>query len=183
MNYKLKHSLPHKDNNYLFSILKSRGIGDVETYLNPTINLLLDPQLLNNIERGAEELYSCLEANEEIFLQVDSDADGYTSAAILYNYIKRFEPKAKITIRFHEGKQHGVIPSTVPDNTSLVLLPDSGSNQFEEHRELAERGISVLVIDHHLADHESEDAIIINNQLSPLYSNKSLCGAGVVYKF
>ena len=71
MNYKLKHSLPHKDNNYLFSILKSRGIGDVETYLNPTINLLLDPQLLNNIERGAEELYSCLLKGQKIFLQVD----------------------------------------------------------------------------------------------------------------
>lgn len=183
MNYKLKNNLPHKDENYLGSILKSRGIGDVETYLHPTKDLLLDPQLLNNIELGVETLYGCLIAGSQIFLQVDSDADGYTSAAILYNYIMRFDPNARITLRFHEGKQHGIIPSTVPDKISLVLLPDSGSNQFEEHKELAERGIVTLVIDHHLADKESEDAIIINNQLSPQYSNKSLCGAGVVYKF
>lgn len=183
MNYKLKHDLPHKDDDYLGSILKSRGIGDVETYLHPTKDLLLDPQLLNNIEMGVEALHHFLKNNGKLFLQVDSDTDGYTSAAILYNYIKRVDPNADIILRFHEGKQHGVIPHTVPSSVDLVLLPDSGSNQFEEHLELNKRGIVTLVIDHHLADKESENAIIINNQLSPLYPNKSLCGAGVVYKF
>ena len=71
MNYKLKHALPHQDSDYLASILKSRGIGDVETYLHPTKDLLLDPQLLNNIELGVETLYNCLKTNGRIFLQVD----------------------------------------------------------------------------------------------------------------
>ena len=183
MNYKLKHNLPHKDDNYLSSILKSRGIGDVTTYLNPTRNLLLDPQMLNNIELGVELLHRHLDSGSHIFLQVDSDTDGYTSSAILYNYIMKVCPTANITYRFHEGKQHGVIVDTVPEDIALVILPDSSSNQYEEHRLLKERGMDVLVIDHHLADRESEDAIVINNQLSPLYANKSLCGAGVVYKF
>lgn len=183
MNYKLKSPLPNKDEDYVRTILQSRGIGDVKTYLNPSKNLLLDPQLLNNIEKGVETLYLHLKQNLPIFIQVDSDTDGYTSAAILYNYIKKVNSNALLTIRFHEGKQHGVIVDTVPENTSLVILPDSGSNQFEEHRQLKERGITTLVIDHHLTDRESEDAIVINNQLSSLYPNKSLCGAGVVYKF
>ena len=183
MNYKLKHNLPHKDDNYLGSILKSRGIGDVTTYLNPTRNLLLDPQMLNNIELGVELLHRHLDSGSHIFLQVDSDTDGYTSSAILYNYIMKVCPTANITYRFHEGKQHGVIVDTVPEDIALVILPDSSSNQYEEHRLLKERGMDVLVIDHHLADRESEDAVVINNQLSPLYANKSLCGAGVVYKF
>ena len=183
MNYKLKHNLPHKDDNYLSSILKSRGIGDVTTYLNPTRNLLLDPQMLNNIELGVELLHRHLDSGSHIFLQVDSDTDGYTSSAILYNYIMKVCPTANITYRFHEGKQHGVIVDTVPEDVALVILPDSSSNQYEEHRLLKERGMYVLVIDHHLADRESEDAVVINNQLSPLYANKSLCGAGVVYKF
>ena len=183
MNYKLKHNLPHKDDNYLGSILKSRGIGDITTYLNPTRNLLLDPQMLNNIELGVELLHRHLDSGSHIFLQVDSDTDGYTSSAILYNYIMKVCPTANITYRFHEGKQHGVIVDTVPEDIALVILPDSSSNQYEEHRLLKERGIDVLVIDHHLADRESENAVVINNQLSPLYANKSLCGAGVVYKF
>lgn len=183
MNYKLKHNLPHKDDNYLGSILRSRGIGDIATYLNPTRNLLLDPQMLNNIELGVELLHRHLDSGSHIFLQVDSDTDGYTSSAILYNYIMKVCPTANITYRFHEGKQHGIIVDTVPEEIALVILPDSSSNQYEEHRLLKERGIDVLVIDHHLADRESENAIVINNQLSPLYANKSLCGAGVVYKF
>lgn len=183
MNYKLKHNLPHKDKDYLGSVLRSRGIGDIKTYLNPTKDLLLDPQLLNNIEKGAELLYTHLKKNSHIFLVVDSDTDGYTSAAVLYNYIKKIKSDANITYYFHTGKQHGVVVDSVPEDIELVILPDSGSNQYEEHKELKRRGIDVLVIDHHLADKESEDAIVINNQLSSLYPNKSLCGAGVVYKF
>ena len=45
-------------------------------------------------------------------------------------------------------------------------------------------GTSVLVLDHHITDTElSENAVIINNQLSPNYKNKELTGAGVVYQF
>ena len=185
MNYKLKYDepLPHKDDDYLASILKKRGIGDVETYLNPTRNLQLDPQLLNNMEIGVELLYKHLKNNSKIFLQVDSDTDGYTSAAVLYNYIMRVKPDANVVYRFHEGKQHGVIVDTVPEDTTLVLLPDSSSNEYEKHEALSEMGIDVLVIDHHHADKESEFAVVINNQLSPLYDNKTLSGAGVVYKF
>lgn len=57
------------------------------------------------------------------------------------------------------------------------------SNDYKEHKILKERGTDVLVLDHHDADGgESEDAIVVNNQLCD-YPNKSLCGAAVVYKF
>lgn len=42
-------------------------------------------------------------------------------------------------------------------------MPDAGSNDYEQHKELKEKGIDVLVIDHHEADKVSEDACIINN--------------------
>jgi single-stranded-DNA-specific exonuclease len=64
----------------------------------------------------------------------------------------------------------------------LVIAPDSSSNQYEEHQELAEKGIDVLVIDHHEADHYSEYACVINNQMCD-YPTKTLSGAGVMYKF
>ena len=56
------------------------------------------------------------------------------------------------------------------------------SNDYEYHKYLDDRGISTLVLDHHLADHISENAIIINNQLSD-YPNKELSGVGVVWQF
>lgn len=56
------------------------------------------------------------------------------------------------------------------------------SNDYEVHKALAEKGVDVLVLDHHEANHYSEYACVINNQMCD-YPTKSLSGAGVVYKF
>jgi single-stranded-DNA-specific exonuclease len=74
------------------------------------------------------------------------------------------------------------MPDTIPEDVKLVIAPDSSSNDYEEHKLLAERGVDVLVIDHHEADAISEYACVINNQLCD-YPTKSLSGVGMVYKF
>ena len=56
------------------------------------------------------------------------------------------------------------------------------SNDYEQHEELHNRGIDVLVLDHHEAEKYSEYACVINNQMCD-YPTKALSGAGVVYKF
>lgn len=87
-----------------------------------------------------------------------------------------------ISYRIHDGKEHGIIVETIPEDVQLVVVPDAGSNDYEQHKQLKEKGIDVLVIDHHEADKVSKDACIINNQLSE-YPNKYLSGVGIVYKF
>jgi single-stranded-DNA-specific exonuclease len=87
-----------------------------------------------------------------------------------------------IYYRIHTGKQHGIILDTIPKDVKLVIAPDSSSNDYDEHKALYERGVDVLVIDHHEADTISEYACIINNQLCD-YPTKSLSGVGMVYKF
>lgn len=111
-----------------------------------------------------------------------SDMDGYMSSSMLYNYIKILYPDADIQWHVHEGKQHGVILDYVPKDCALAIYPDAGSNNYKEHKVLKEMGIDVLVIDHHECEYESEDAIVINNQIGN-YPNKHLSGGGVVYKF
>ena len=44
-------------------------------------------------------------------------------------------------------------------------------------------GIDIIVLDHHEAEHESEDAIVVNNQMSDNYPNKSISGVGIVWQF
>ena len=68
-------------------------------------------------------------------------------------------------------------------NENLIVLPDSSSNDYEQHKELMDRGYRILVLDHHEASKYSDNAIVINNQLSEHYENKCLSGVGVVYKF
>ena len=134
---------------------------------------------------GVKMLARHIADNDLIMFQVDSDCDGDTSSAALLNYLYCLFPayvQSKIIYRFHEGKEHGIIEETVPEGVKLVVAPDSSSNDYEVHKKLKERGIDVLVIDHHEAEKVSDNAVVINNQLCD-YPTKSLSGVGMVYKF
>ena len=124
-------------------------------------------------------------------LVVDCDVDGYTSAAILYQYIKTIKPEAKIDYFLHSGKQHGLedLCDEIIDKNihyTLCLMPDAGSNDYDFIEKLGEFGTPTLVLDHHIIEDTtkiSDWSIIINNQNSPKYKNKDLSGAGVTYQF
>ena len=168
-------------------VLTNRGIAlaEIEHYLHTTDDDILDPKKIKNIQQGAQMLIKHISQSDDVLIQVDSDCDGFTSAATLINYLNCLFPgfvQNHIKYRIHTGKQHGIIPDTVPKGAKLVIAPDSSSNDYDEHKLLAEMGIDVLVIDHHEAEQISEYACIINNQLCD-YPTKSLSGVGMVYKF
>lgn len=168
-------------------VFANRGIApqNINHYLNTTDSDTFPSNMLSNITEGVRMLIKHIAANNRIWLIVDSDADGFTSSAILLNYLNCLFPafvRNNISYRLHEDKQHGILTSEVPDGVKLVIAPDSSSNEYEIHQQLAEKGIDVLVLDHHEAEKVSEYACVINNQLCD-YPNKTLSGAGVVYKF
>ena len=177
--------------NYLENLLKSRGIKDVNEFLHPTISNLNPPENLENIELGCQWLQETLDKeNSRILLVVDSDIDGFTSNAVNIN-VKQLEPWQDITYILHENKQHGlqdhiehILDSD--DFYDLIILPDSSSNDYEFHEALGAHGMRCLVLDHHEIDEGqkiSQYACIINNQISPKYTNKDLTGAGVAWQF
>ena len=114
-----------------------------------------------------------------------SDPDGYTSSAIFYNYFKTISPNISINYILHEGKEHGIELEKLPVDYDIVVIPDAGSSQKEELLKLANEGKYILVLDHHESDVsiEHDNIVIINNQLSPKFSNKALSGSGVTFKF
>lgn len=129
----------------------------------------------------------CTRPDAKIFVQVDSDTDGYTSAAILINYLYRRFPNVNIEYRLHNGKEHGVIVDTVPAGTTLVIIPDAGSNQSLEVAQLVEKNIAVVILDHHEVNAATvmdfENVVLVNNQISNDFSNKNMSGAGIAYMF
>ncbi|MFP2985337.1 single-stranded-DNA-specific exonuclease RecJ [Bacillus velezensis] len=181
MAYKL---IGNNDYNFnpLSTILKNRGIENPKSFIDVNQSSVIHFSKLNNIDKAVDCLIKHLENKNKIFVQVDSDVDGYTSSSIIINYIKAIYPKADIQYRIHESKEHGIFIDTIPDDVDLVLIPDAGSSQFEEHEHLKKSGVDVIVIDHHECERESEHAIVVNNQLSNEYSNKTLTGAGMAYK-
>lgn len=168
-------------------VLVNRGIpyDQINHYLNTTDNDILDPRLIPHLDEGAKMLIKHISQNDKVLIQVDSDCDGYTSAALLMNYLYCLFPSFvnnNISYRVHMGKQHGIIPDTIPEDVKLVIAPDSSSNDYEAHEYLNLSGVDVLVIDHHEADHISKYACVINNQLCD-YPTKSLSGVAMVWKF
>ena len=189
MKYKLI-AKPNKNYSPMQQILVNRGIDvkDIEHYLKTSDADILNPDLLDNMTEGVKRLVSAIKNQEKMFLIVDCDADGFTASAALVNYIYKVFPSAMdlLSIQLHEGKEHGIeekwLEEIVANEYKLVICPDASSNDYEQHKFLKDNGIDVLVLDHHDAEEVSENAIIINNQLSD-YPNKTLSGVGIVYKF
>lgn len=158
----------------------------MQHYLNTSDADILDPLLLDNMKDGTKILVSHILNQDKLFMTVDSDADGFSSAAIFINYLNNLFPnyvQNNIVYVMHKGKEHGIEKDEIPEDTKIVVAIDASSNEVEIHNELKSRGIDVLVLDHHHADIPKEEtAIIINNQTCD-YPTKSLCGAAIVWKF
>lgn len=171
-------------------VFVNRGIplGSIREYIYPTDSVLHSPYLLNNIELAAQILLQYLNSEAKIFIQVDSDCDGYTSSALLLNWIYMYNKELyrNVVFRIHVGKEHGLSSSIIDEHIEskfdLVIIPDAGSNQIEIHKKLYESDIACIILDHHEADTDSNSATIVNPQLDQ-YPNKQLSGVGVVYKF
>lgn len=196
MNYKLRKVFTRNPELALQEILFDRGVEDVEYFMYPNQNCELDAHNLENIGAAADMLLKHLKNNSRICFVVDSDCDGFTSSAILWNYIKSIYPNSDLNFTVHERKQHGLSDKIdwfiEEEQFDLIILPDAGSYDVKYHERLAAINTDVLCLDHHeqMYDEDkkpivatSPNTIVVNNQLSPNYKNKSLCGAGVVYKF
>lgn len=171
------------------SVLRSRGLTEekVNLLVNTPKECMEDWKHLSNVEQGVDLLIEAVNEDWEIGLLVDCDVDGITSSAQFYRYLTKYKPNVKITLLHHNGKQHGLSDDiTVPNNIQLLCILDAGSNDIEQEKELVAKGVKILVIDHHLIEdgwEEIENVVLINNQQSPNYVNKSISGSGVTYKF
>ena len=183
MNYRLiKNSLNDIDNPKQ-TILLNRGIENWKQYLNLNEDCIHDFNLLKNIDKAVSCFVKHIENKSRIHIIVDSDVDGYTSASMVYRYIKQLGENINVTYSLHTKKQHGISEDIeIPKDCELLIIPDAGSNDIEQCKELVEKGIDVIILDHHICDKENDFAIVVNNQMCD-YPNKNFCGAGIVYKF
>ena len=173
-------------------ILTNRNIpiDKINNYLFTSDADVAPPEALgqNKLRQAAAALISTISKQGRTLVVVDSDCDGFTSSAILINYLHDFFPswvQTKLNYIFHEGKQHGLndhILNIQKQNYELVIIPDAGSNDSNECTCLFKQGTKTIVLDHHLCDIQNPNAIVINNQLSD-YPNKDFSGAGVVWQF
>lgn len=174
------------------NIFLQRGIQNYQEFLDISNNKEMPWENLMNMEKGLDCFLSHMKKKSPVDIIVDCDNDGFHAAAILVLYMRQCFPDIEIRYHLHTGKEHGVsqippkdLPTLpTPENMRLLIIPDAGSNDYKAHKKYKEAGVDVLVLDHHIVDGdiESQDAIVINNQLTKGY-NPNLCGAAIVYKF
>ena len=199
MKYKLINT-PNEKYNAKQQILINRGLKeeDLVHYMNLTDDDINSPEAFGRdlMDAAAKCFISHLDRNSKICVIVDCDCDGYTSSAILINYITDLKSNEYIESNvkwfMHDSKQHGL--SDAMDwldeiKPNLIVIPDAGTNDVEYLRKLDDAGIDVIILDHHEIEEkdywyteEHPDLYLINSQL-PEYPNKFLSGAGVVYQF
>lgn len=175
-------------------ILRNRGIDDYETYLNLDDSVIQDYADLDGIKNAVNTTISVLENGDKIGILIDEDVDGFCSAAMAYMYLNRiktefYNDKSNICYILHKkAKAHGLSEDiSVPEDVKLLIIPDAGTNDVVQCTELVNNDVQIIILDHHERE-ESEkimpkEVTIVNNQCSPRYKNKDLCGAGVVYRF
>lgn len=170
--------------NPLKTFLQNRGINNIEMYTHLNDTCLCSPYDLDNIERAVQTYLNAIENNKTISILTDSDCDGFCSASMIYSYTKNLNPECKLTYLLHTGKGHGLTEEIeIPEDTQLLIIPDAGTNDTARCKALKEKGIDIIILDHHEQEVENPYAVIVNNQCSNNYKNKALCGAGIVYKF
>ena len=171
-------------------VLINRGvpINELRHYMNTTDRDINDFLSLgeDDLKQAAIHLCNTIQEDKSCLIIVDADCDGYTSSAILINYLHHWVPswtERKLKWFLHSGKQHG-LSDCIEEALcyDLIICPDSSSNDYDYHQRLSDAEIPVIVLDHHEAPEKSQYATIINNQLSD-YPNKDLSGAGVTWQF
>lgn len=185
MKYRLYENSKNDTSNVLKEVLKNRGIDNYYEYLNLKSDVVIPYSRLDNIDKAVNLFMKHFENRNKIEILVDSDPDGYCSAAMIYSYIKQLDNSYPVGYILHtRAKSHGLDDDVaVSEDTKLLIIPDAGTNDVIQCKTLNANGIDILILDHHESEEKNPYALIVNNQMSANYTNKSFCGAGVVYKF
>lgn len=183
MRYRLKN--PEIKENFGENLLRARGVQDIQEFCHPDESCLQSWRDLENIERAVKAIELTINDVRPYALIADCDVDGATSSAIIYQYLKRLNPEKEIQYFIHSGKQHGfsdLMEQLEDKDWSIIIAPDSATNDGEY---ISHFSCPVLCVDHHIKEENTiipSNMILVNNQTSPNYKNKDLCGAGVTWQ-
>lgn len=188
----------------LAQCLVNRGFSESDTisgFLQPRLKHLADPFLLPNMAAAVERLFQAHQHKEPLVIFGDYDVDGVTSTALLLEVFNQLGWSANFYLphRMDEGyglSQDGVENCLKKHPTTLLLAVDCGSTAVESIAWLRQRGVDVIVLDHHQVSSPAPVATaLVNPQLgipsdttspgpheggSPNF--RELCSAGLAFK-
>ena len=174
----------------LETILLRRGVAaaDIASFLYPSLEDLAKPEELPGIVEAADAVLGAVAANRLVVVFGDYDCDGVCATAIVVKALEAVGARVQAFLPERLGEGYGMSDASVsrmleehPD-VGLVVTVDNGINSVGQIAALKERGISVVVTDHHLPGDElpHADALVDPKVAAPPHL-EDLCGAGVAF--
>lgn len=172
------------------SILYRRGITEGEQllyFLENDLRFQHNPFNFSTMEDAVERIITAKEEGEKVLIFGDSDVDGITSTAILFEYLKEFGLDVTWKLPLADapyGLSMEAVDEHAANEGTLIITVDCGISNFAEIHHANELGIDVIVTDHHNPQEELPEAIIIVNPKVEdcNYPFKEISGAAVAYK-
>ena len=184
-------------------MLVVRGIetaDEARQFIRPSLDKLHNPFLMKDMDKAVERLHKALTQGEKILIYGDYDVDGTTAVALMYRFLSpltsspltsHLSPLTSnldyyIPDRYTEG--YGVslkgIDYAVEQGCQLVITLDCGIKSVREVAYAAQKGIDVIVCDHHTPDEviPSATAVLNMKRADCAYPYKELSGCGVGFK-
>ncbi|HET8573779.1 MAG TPA: single-stranded-DNA-specific exonuclease RecJ [Edaphocola sp.] len=182
-----------KINKALCRLLALRMISNYECardFFRPELSQLHDPFLMKGMAEAVKRIQKAIRQHEKVMIYGDYDVDGTTSVAVVYAFLKSNFPQLPLCYyiphRYREG--YGVsaagIEKAANTGCGLIITLDCGIKSVEKAALAAQKGIDMIICDHHLPGDELPNASAILNpkQKDCPYPYKELSGCGIGYK-
>jgi len=173
------------------AMFRQRGImpGEEASFLSPDYEKLRDPLLLPDMERARDRVIEAIRNNEHIVVFSDYDCDGLPGAVSLSDFFTRTNYQ---NVSFYIPHRHdegfglnaGAIEEIAARGARLMITVDCGIANVTEVALANEKGIDVIITDHHKPNSTLPNAyaIVNQNREDSDYPFKGLCGAAVAFK-
>lgn len=184
-----------KTSSMIAQVLINRGITDPDEcrrFISPSLKQLHEPDAIANLNAAACRIVQAIRSAQKIVIYGDYDVDGITGTAILWHAIKLLGGQVEhyIPHRLEEG--YGLnaeaICAICDAGAELIVTVDCGITAVAEAGLAAERGVDLIITDHHDWHAQLPKCLeIVHPRLglggtASSYPNPYLCGAGVAFK-
>src|SRR5204863_649274 len=165
-----------------------RSADEVQNFLRPRLSSLSDPFLLPQMRAAVPRILLALDRRERIVLFGDYDVDGVTSLVLLAEILRAYgaAPDLFLPLRMEEGyglSRESMERCLEQHRPRLLIAVDCGTSSVTEIAEINQRGVDVIVLDHHEPKSVLPDCVaIVNPKIDPSSPFHYLCSVGIVFK-
>ena len=175
----------------LSKLLVQRGIGsfqEARAFFRPSLDNLHDPFLMKDMDKAVDRVGAAVKSGEKILVYGDYDVDGTTAVSLVYSFLRKLTRNVDFYVpdRYDEG--YGVsykgIDWAADNGFGLIITLDCGIKANDKVFYAADRGIDMIICDHHLPENDLPAAVAV---LDPKradcgYPFDDLSGCGVGFK-